>query len=98
MKICGRSAVPWIIGRCFLWIDFRKVRAAMGRRLAEISVDQAASHPWDSPSYAAGRCARRKRLTFSIVLAFSSGGSRHGNTVMSAFGQSEAASMETTYG
>ena len=45
-----------------------------------------------------GRCAWRNLRTRSIVRAFSSGGSRHGNTVISAFGQSEATSTEDTSG
>jgi hypothetical protein len=46
----------------------------------------------------AGRCARRKLRTRLIVLAFSSRGSRHGKTVISAFGQNEATSTEDTSG
>jgi hypothetical protein len=33
-----------------------------------------------------------------MVLAFNSGGSRHGNTVISAFGHSDATSIEDTSG
>ena len=46
------------------------------------------------PSYCAaariGMCAWRKRRTRSIVRCFSSSGSFHGNTVISALGASEA--------
>jgi hypothetical protein len=39
-------------------------------------------------------CAWRKRRTRSIVRCFSSSGSFHGNTVISALGASEATSVE----
>jgi len=46
------------------------------------------------PSYCAaariGMCAWRKRRTRSIVRCFSSSGSFHGNTVISALGASKA--------
>jgi hypothetical protein len=45
-----------------------------------------------------GRWVRRNLRTRSIVRAFNSGGSRHGNTVISAFGHSEATSTEDTSG
>jgi len=66
-------------------------RAAIRRRLPS-------RRPLQCTHQVARRCARRNRQIFSIVLAFSSGGSRHGNTVMSAFGQREATSMEATSG
>ena len=45
-----------------------------------------------------GMCARRKRRTRSIVRCFSSSGSFHGNTVISALGASEATSIEVQSG
>lgn len=45
-----------------------------------------------------GTCALRKRRTLPIVRSFSSGGSRHGNTVISALGASEATSIEVCSG
>src|SRR6185295_12862608 len=46
----------------------------------------------------AGRCRFRKVLARLMVRAFSSGGSFQGNTVISAFGASEAMSIETWSG
>jgi len=45
-----------------------------------------------------GTCVFRKRRTRSIVRCFSSSGSFHGNTVISAFGASEATSIEVCSG
>ena len=45
-----------------------------------------------------GMCARRKRRTRSIVRSFNSAGSFHGKTVISAFGASEATSIEVCSG
>jgi hypothetical protein len=54
------------------------------------------------PNYCAaariGTCAFKKRRTRSIVRCFSSSGSFHGNTVISAFGASEATSIEVCSG
>src|SRR5262249_45951318 len=47
---------------------------------------------------AIGTCARRKLRTRLIVRSFSSAGSRHGKTVISAFGASEATSIEVCSG
>src|SRR4029077_5860974 len=46
----------------------------------------------------AGRCRFRKVRARLMVRAFSSGGSFQGNTVISAFGASEAMSIETWSG
>src|SRR5499427_2338131 len=46
----------------------------------------------------AGRCRFRKVRPRLMVRAFSSGGSFQGNTVVSAFGQSEAISIDVTSG
>src|SRR6266478_5326340 len=45
-----------------------------------------------------GTCAFKKRRTRSIVRCFSSSGSFHGYTVISAFGASEATSIEVCSG
>ena len=45
-----------------------------------------------------GTCAFRKRRTRLIVRCFNSSGSFHGNTVISAFGASEATSIEVCSG
>src|ERR1700740_705149 len=45
-----------------------------------------------------GTCVVRKRRTRSIVRCFRSSGSFHGNTVISAFGASEATSIEVCSG
>ena len=45
-----------------------------------------------------GMCDRRKRRTRSIVCCFSSSGSFHGNTVISALGAKEATSIDVCSG
>src|SRR4051812_43998769 len=45
-----------------------------------------------------GMCDFRKLRTLSIVRSFSSGGSRHGKTVISELGASEATSIEVCSG
>ena len=60
------------------------------------------SVPRALPGYCAaariGTCALRKGRTFLIMRCLSSSGSRHGKTVISAFGASEATSIEVCSG
>ena len=53
---------------------------------------------WRYEAAPAGTCPRKNPRTCSIVPAFSSGGSRHGNTVISARGANAATSIDACNG